>query len=78
MDDPSRANSEEMEAPQYAYSPRASLVCPKCGNLRSFPLIGIEHHTLAYAGVCGAALEPGLWCDAMMHLEVTSHLWPTA
>ena len=76
MENPSRAESAETEALRYAYPPRASIVCPKCGNLRSFPLIGIEHHTLAYAGVCGASIEPGIWCDAMLQLEVTSHLWP--
>lgn len=71
-----RAESSETEALRYAYPPRASIVCPRCGNLRSFPLAEIVQYTLSYAGVCGAGIEPDLWCDAMLHLEVTSHLWP--
>jgi hypothetical protein len=78
MEGPPRAGAAEAESPRYAYAPRASIVCPKCGNLRSFPLVEIVQHTLSYAGVCGAGIEPGLWCDAMVHLEVTSHVWPAA
>ena len=78
MQDPSQTESVEAEALRYEYPPRASVVCPKCGHMSSFPLVEIVQHTLSYAGVCGASTEPGLWCDAMVHLEVTSHVWPVA
>ena len=78
MDSSSRAESAETEALRYDYPPHASIVCPKCGNMRSFPLVEIVRHSLVYAGVCGAGIEPGRWCDAMVQLEVTSHVWPVA
>ena len=78
MQDPSGAESAETEVLRYDYPPRASVVCPKCGRMSSFPLIEIVQHTLAYTGVCGAGIGPGLWCDAMVHLEVTAHVWPAA
>lgn len=78
MDHPSQAESVETGALRYEYPPRVSIVCPKCGNMRSFPLVEIVQHSLSYAGVCGAGVEPGLWCDAMVQLEVTAHVWPAA
>ncbi len=78
MQDPSRAESAGTESLRYEYPPRASIVCPKCGNMRGFPLVEIVQHTLSYAGVCGAGIVPGPWCDAMIHLEVRSHVWRVA
>ena len=78
MQDPSQTEPVEAASLRYDYPPRASVVCPKCGHMSSFPIIEIVQHTVAYAGVCGASIEPGIWCDAMVHLEVMSHVWPAA
>jgi hypothetical protein len=61
----------------YEYPAAATIVCPKCGQSRSVPLAVNTNIDLEYAGVCGAGLEAGLRCDAMLILEVTAHLAPT-
>ncbi len=60
----------------YEYSQVASVVCPKCDQSRNVPLAASTGITLEYAGVCGADLESGLRCDAMLTLQVTAHLAP--
>ena len=60
----------------YEYSQVARVVCPKCSQSRSVPLAANTSITLEYAGVCGADLESGLRCDAMLTLQVTAHLAP--
>lgn len=60
----------------YDYPPLISVVCPKCGHMSSFPLAANTGPGLEYAGVCGTNYEPGLWCDAMLILQVISHQLP--
>ena len=60
----------------YEYPPEMSIVCPKCGHTSSFPLATGRDKTIEYAGVCGATYAPRSWCDAVLHVRVTSHLFP--
>ena len=60
----------------FHYPPRASVVCPRCGHMSVFPFVAKNDHTVDYAGVCGAADGPGVWCDAVLTVRVTSHLFP--
>ena len=71
--------SKKLVAPNgYEYPAMVSVVCPKCGHMSSFPLVANIGHALEYAGVCGANFDPGLWCDAMLILQVTAHLAPAS
>ena len=63
-------------APGYEYAPEVSIVCPKCGHTSSFPLAARRATAIEYAGVCGAAYAPRSWCDAVLSVRVTSHLFP--
>ncbi len=60
----------------YEYPQRVSVVCPKCGQMSAFAFVGTDGTTVEYAGVCGAAYAPRLWCDAVLNLQVTSHIFP--
>ncbi len=60
----------------YEYPPRVSVVCPKCGHTSVFPFAGKHGNTIEYVGVCGAAYAPRLWCDAVINVHVSSHLFP--
>ncbi len=61
---------------RYEYPLEVSVVCPKCGHTSSFPLAAKRDKAIEYAGVCGATYAPRLWCDAVLHVRVTSHLFP--
>ncbi len=60
----------------YEYPQLISIVCPKCGHLSAFPLAIKQQDSVEYAGVCGAVSAPGMWCDAVLRVRVTSHLFP--
>lgn len=60
----------------YDYPPRVSVVCPKCGHMSVFPFADKHGNAIEYAGVCGAAYAPRLWCDAAIRVHLTSHLFP--
>ena len=62
-------------APRYEYPPEVSLVCPKCGHTSSFPLAKADQ-AIEYAGVCGSTYAPRSYCDAVLIVRVTSHLFP--
>ena len=63
-------------APGYQYAPEVSLVCPKCGHTSSFPLAAKLDKAIEYAGVCGATYARRSYCDAVLNVRVTSHLFP--
>ena len=63
-------------APGYEYPPEVSIVCPKCGHTRSFPLAARRDKAIEYAGGCGAVYAAHSWCDAVLNIRVTSHLFP--
>ncbi len=78
MSEKSRLDEADATPQGYEYPPLVSVVCPKCGHMSSFRLTEIMGYRLLYAGVCGANFEPGLWCDAMLTVQVTAHLTPAA
>jgi hypothetical protein len=61
----------------YAYPSRVTVVRPKCGQTSAFPLASSHDNVVRYVGVCNAVYAAGLWCDASLNIEVSSHLLPT-
>ena len=61
----------------YEYPAEVSVVCPKCGHTSSFPLAAKRDRVIEYAGVCGATYARRSYCDAVLNVRVTSHLFPT-
>ncbi len=78
MSEKARVDKADTTPQGYEYPPLVSVVCPKCGHMSSFRLTEIMGYRLEYAGVCGTNVEPGLWCDAMLTVQVTAHLAPVA
>lgn len=60
----------------YEYPPHVSVVCPKCGHMSVFPFAAKHGNAVEYVGVCGAAYAPRSWCDAVLNVHVSSHLFP--
>lgn len=74
----SSENETLSTSPQhYEYPPSVTVVCPKCGNAGSLLATGQVKQSLDYMAVCGATLELDVWCDAVLHLRVTAHQWPS-
>lgn len=61
----------------FDYPPSIQVVCPKCGQTSAFPLAASRRNVVRYVGVCNASYAPGMWCDASLNIEVSSHLLAT-